>query len=298
MSSYLPIAGPLINAGFNYLGTRARRRGATQAASEIEKYNRQNIDFLLARGQQGRDDLLNQSALGRENLEPYIDVGHSAIDTLGNEVISGALNRPFSLADFQREPGYEFRLTQGERPITAGAAAGYNVFSPGTTKALMNYNQDYASNEYGKASDRFVASQAMRANQLSSLASGGLNASGTAAQMYQNTGQALLGYGLDVADRYGNYMNNIGYGNASARLASGAAQGDLYQSLGGDVNDALSAGLDWWQQRQLNRSPYNAPGITDLRQLGARRGSIYGTGGPMSAPAPFEYPTYDPFRRG
>lgn len=57
--------------------------------------------------------------------------------------------------NFQADPGYQFRLKEGEKAIQRSAAARGNLMSGGTMKALAQYGQGMASQEYSNAYGRF-----------------------------------------------------------------------------------------------------------------------------------------------
>lgn len=58
-------------------------------------------------------------------------------------------------ADAQNEPGYKFRLQQGLGAGQASAAAKGILNTGGTIKALQDYAQNYASQEYGNVVNRY-----------------------------------------------------------------------------------------------------------------------------------------------
>jgi hypothetical protein len=66
----------------------------------------------------------------------------------------------WSLDNLAQDPGYQFRLKQGQEAITSAAGAGGNRLSGGTLKALAEYGQGLASEEAGKAYDRFRGERA------------------------------------------------------------------------------------------------------------------------------------------
>jgi hypothetical protein len=237
--SWLPLIGNTLDAAFGLGSTKAQVGGATQAASQIEKYNREALGYLGDRVNQGRNDLLQQGALGRQFLEPYINSGNASVDTLTGEVLNGNLNRPFSLNDLQLDPGYQFRLGEGQKGITNNRAAGGMLQSGGTLKALDRYNQNFASSEFQNAYNRFTDAQNRRASQLFGLSGQGLTAAGEGNQSYQNAGSQLLGQALPAAGLGGSYLQTIGDAQAAARAQRGSAYGDFYNQLGSDAQGLL-----------------------------------------------------------
>lgn len=64
---------------------------------------------------------------------------------------------------FKEDPGYQFRLDQGMKGLNNSAAARGGLLSGAALKAADQYNQDYASGEYGNAFNRY---QTTRGNKL------------------------------------------------------------------------------------------------------------------------------------
>lgn len=55
-----------------------------------------------------------------------------------------------------RDPGYQFRLSEGQRAIENGAAARGGLLSGNALKATQKYGQDYASNEFANIANRYT----------------------------------------------------------------------------------------------------------------------------------------------
>lgn len=137
-------------------------------------------------------------------------------------------NRAFTLADFQKDPGYEFRRTEGQRGVEASASARGGLLSGGTLKALDRYNQDYASGEYGKAFDRYQTDLTGRFNRLSSLAGTGQ----TATRDTVDAGTNLTGQLQTGANNISNNIAAAGNARASGYVAAGNAVGNAAGNIG------------------------------------------------------------------
>ncbi len=121
----------------------------------------------------------------RADQQPWMDAGKTALGQLQDPYMS----RQFSAQDFVKDPGYDFRMQQGQRNLESSAAARGNLNSGATLKALQRYGQDFASNEYSNAYNRFNSDRDQRWNKLSNLAGLGQNAQNqvsNAGQSYAN----------------------------------------------------------------------------------------------------------------
>lgn len=171
----------------------------------------------------------------------------------------GSLLKPFTNEDFEKEPGYQFRLDEGLKGIDRAASARGGYDSGATLKALNRYNQDYASNEFMNAYNRDSNNKGMAYNFLSGTANSGQNAAST-----------LSGLGANAAN---SAANAYGQGN---QLAS------QYQVQGAQAwNDAIQGGIanSLYALRTAQTAPVTGTGYT------GGSSSIYGSGGNRNMPA-------------
>lgn len=171
----------------------------------------------------------------RADEAPWRKAGATALGQLGELTANGGdLNRNFTMADFQADPGYAFRMQQGLQAIQGSAAARGGLLSGGVLKDLSSYSQGLASQEYGNAFNRFETQNQDRYNRLAGLA--GLGQAATTA-----TGQ----FGANAAANYGNYLTQganaqaAGYIGGANALNSGVSNWMDYnnmQRLAGSAN--------------------------------------------------------------
>jgi len=141
----------------------------------------------------------------------------------------GKYAKDFSMSDFQADPGYAFRLSEGQRNLDQQAAARGGLISGNALKAATGYGQNMASQEYQNAFNRY---QTNRANQLQPL--GNLMSSGQAAANQQS---GTLGtYGTNAANLIGQ---------------QGAAQAAGNLGTGNTINNMINAGVSAYQNNSL-----------------------------------------------
>lgn len=146
-------------------------------------------------------------------LQPWNEAGLSALSQMQDP----SFNKTFSMADFQEDPGYQFRMSEGMKALDRSAAAKGGLNSGAQMKAISRYGQDMASQEYQNAYNRFNSDQDRRFGRLSSLAGLGTNATG---QMVNATGQ----YGSNLSN------NMTGLGNAVGGNYAAVAQANQNQT--------------------------------------------------------------------
>lgn len=161
----------------------------------------------------------------QKNQQPYLDTGYGALGKLSDLLgISGktdaegygSLLKSFQPGDLSKDAGYQFRLQQGQNALENSAAARGGLFSGAAGKALDEYGQGFASNEFSNAYNRFNTDRNAILNPLQSLAGLGQ----TATQQVGNAGQ-------NYANQAG--ANMIGAGNAQA--AASLAQGNIWGNV-------------------------------------------------------------------
>jgi len=147
----------------------------------------------------------------QENVErqkPFYEAGVNALP----ELIAASKYTPFGMQQFQQDPGYGFRLKEGQQALDRQAAARGGLISGGALKAAQRYGQEMGSQEYMNAFNRYQTERAARLNPLQSLtgmAQTTANTLGTAGQqMASNVGEAI---GSGAAARASGY---VGQANA------------------------------------------------------------------------------------
>lgn len=122
----------------------------------------------------------------------------------------GRLLKDFTNDDFVKDPGYTFRMMEGEKGINRAQLARGGFDSGAALKELNRYNQDFASNEFGLAYNRDAANKARTFGFLSGTAGQGLQAAG----MGVNANQNAANINSQVQTNLGNQLNQIGQNNA------------------------------------------------------------------------------------
>ena len=174
-----------------------------------------------------RDIFERQVELGK----PYREAGELGL----NKLIPLATEyTPFGMEQFQADPGYGFRLSEGQKALERSAAARGNLLSGGTGKALTRYGQEMGSQEYQNAFNRYQAERQARMNPLQSLAGVGQTASqqlaGQAGQFGSNMAEAIGAGAQARASGYMGTANTLGGGlNQYLNYSQNQAQNQLLQ---------------------------------------------------------------------
>ncbi len=207
----IPGAGamPYVAAGsalLSYMGSKSAASSQADAAAhaaDIQKY------------------IYDQQ---RADAEPWRQAGIGALGQINSNLAD--YTRNFGASDFTRDPGYQFRLDQGQKGVENSASARGMTQSGAQMKALDRYNSDYASNEYQNAYDRFNNDRTTSFNRLSNLAG-----------MGQTSNNQLSAAGSN----YANQASEAAYqGGNAASAGSMAGANAVNQGVGNWMNFTLA----------------------------------------------------------
>lgn len=190
----------------------------------------------------------------RQDMQPWRQAGASALNQLQSKLPE--LSRSFTMQDFMSgDPGYQFRMDQGQQALEKSAAARGGLMNGGTMKALARYGQDYASNEYQNAYNRFNNDRNTTYNMLSGLA-------GTGQAAASQIGQAGMQTGANIA------QNQIGLGNAAAANATAQTNrlGNLFGQAASGAGMAAGAALFSDERLKEDITPVSQEDLNELRE--------------------------------
>jgi hypothetical protein len=219
---------PAAIIGSSLFGSSSSKSAAdTQAAAANNAAQLQNEQF-----QQTRQDQM-----------PFLQAGQRALGKL-----EGAVDyTPFGMSQFQQDPGYAFRLSEGQKALDNQAAARGGLISGNALRAATAYGQNMGSQEYTNAFNRYQTERAAKLNPLQSLAGVG------------QTSAAILGQaGAANAGAVGNYLTGGAAAQAAGQVGSANAFGQGVSSyLGYNSNNNLLNAL----QNQGLRNQYGASNV-------------------------------------
>jgi hypothetical protein len=146
----------------------------------------------------------------------------------------GKYARDFGMQDFQADPGYAFRLAEGQKALDRQAASRGGLISGGALRAATRYGQEMGSQEFTNAYNRY---QTNRANQLNPL-------------------QSMAGMGQTTASQLGQAGQNYATGAGEALTSGAAARASGYVGQANALTGALGTGLNFYQNQQyMNKLP-------------------------------------------
>ena len=220
--------------GSAVLGAASSRRaaktqaGAANRAADLQK-SVADQQVELQREQFNRQVELQQ---------PFRDVGLRALNKL-----EGATDyTPFGMQQFQQDPGYTFRLSEGQKQLDRMAAIRGGQISGSSLKAASRFGQDMGSQEYTNAFNRYQTERNARLNPLQSLAGVG-----------QTSANQLGAAGQNMAAGIGNALGAYGQGASQAIGAAGQAQASGYMGMANAAAGGLGQYMNY-QQNQANNT--------------------------------------------
>lgn len=271
------LLGGLAAAGGSVAAGAIQGSAAKSAAATQETAANQALDFQK---QQYADQQANQA--------PYLAAGKGALEQLsqltgpdgkalagyGKTFDPGTFQAPDAFqaptgAYFTNDPGYQFRLSEGQKALERSAAAKGTASGGAALKAAERYGQDYASNEYNNVYQRALGTyQTNFGNALNTFqtnATTGQNAFNTNYNVFSQDqsnqfnrlasiaglGQTATGQlnasGTATAGNVSNIYSNLGNGIANTQLQGGNAAASGVVGAANGVN----SGINSYQNYQL-----------------------------------------------
>lgn len=235
------------------------RGGTTAASAELQAARQAAIDPLLQAQQAQQRALMGGQRQGLGALggaygqqygfqQPYLGTGGAAQNQLaalygvGGDVNAsgyGSFMQQPTLDQLQMDPGYAFRLSQGEQAMNAASGASGMRGSGAALKAATRYGQEAGSQEYANAYNRFMANRQAAAAGLQGLAGSGQGAANVMSQAAGN-------FGTGAASIYGNTAANLAniYGTTGQNVSNiQAATGQNLANLQAQQGTNLAANV-------------------------------------------------------
>ena len=160
---------------------------------------------------------------------PFREAGVRALP----ELEAASRYTPFGMGQFQQDPGYAFRLSEGQKQLDRQAAIRGGQISGSALKAAQRFGQEMGSQEYTNAFNRYQIERNARLNPLQSLAGFGQTS-------VNQLGQAGQNYAANV----GNLMTGGAAAQAAGQVgAANALTGGMGTYLNYTQNNALLEAL-------------------------------------------------------
>lgn len=167
--------------------------------------------------------------LTRSDQAPWREAGVNALAQLRQGTgAGGEYLRPFSMSDYQSDPGYQFRLSEGMKALDRSAAARGGLLSGAQLKGIQRFGQGLASEEYQNAFNRYQTNQSNSFNRLAAMSGLG-----------QTANNSLQSAGQNYAGNVGNIAMGAAGNQGTAQLIGGQARASAY----GGIGNALARGL-------------------------------------------------------
>lgn len=224
----MPVAAAVV--GSAVVGAYASNKASKAQA----KSTQQASDTQLQAQRETNEMQWDMYEQNRKDQEPWRKAGETALGQLSTGLKAGGeFNRNFQLSDFQADPGYAFRQSEGQKAIDNSAAARGSSLSGATLKALTKYGQDFASNEFNNAYNRWNNDTSNRFNRIAGVAGVGQQAVNQVGAYGQQTASNIAQGNMNTANNVAS--NTIQAGNARASGYVGTAN-----AINGGINNYLT----------------------------------------------------------
>jgi hypothetical protein len=206
------------------IGTAAAILGAEQA-SQVQR-------DIFERQTQLAEPFRQAGITSQNELMRLLGIGGDA-----SAADYGMLTRGFTPEQMQMDPGYAFRLAEGEKALERMQAARGQYLGGGAIRAGTRYGQEMGSQEYMNAFNRAQATLGNRLGALGSLYGAGQTATqqvaGQAGQLGSNLGNLLMQSGQARASGYLGQANALAQALGQGAMGYGLAKGGYFDRVGG-----------------------------------------------------------------
>lgn len=209
------------------VGGVAAGAGQLYSANKAAKSQTQAAQTAANAQLAGADILQKQYESTKKTLDPFITGQGGPQSFQMQQALSGALGadaQKEAYANYVESPGVSFLRERGMRGIEQNAAAGGSLYSGNTLKALSEFNQGLALQDFNNYY-----------NRLGSLTGVSLNAA-----------QALGGVGGQSASGQAALTSSAGMELGAGQIAKARTYQSAYENLGSTLGNVFEA----WQNRK------------------------------------------------
>jgi hypothetical protein len=213
------ILGPIFANQQTQIGLRNAGNALNSAYGQSQGYLQQGY-------QQAQQGLGMGYQAATSAQQPYYQAGTGAMQQFVGQAENG-----FQAPDFKTDPGYQFRLQQGQGQIANQASAAGNQQSGATSEALARYNQNFASNEYNNVYNRALGTYQTNMQNLGAAGSVGQGAANQLGSYGMNYGGTLAQLGMGYGSQAANYSQTFGENQAGLAVARGNANAGMVSGI-------------------------------------------------------------------
>lgn len=271
--------GDIVNAVADVFGfgpASKQAEATTEAAGISAQASREALDLQRRMFEESNALQRRMYEEGIARQQPFYQAGVNALAQMQGRA-SGIPEFTGQVA-LGQDPGYAFRLAEGQKALERSAAARGGLLSGATGKALTRYGQEMGSQEYQNAYNRAltkynadVQREATGYNRLASMAGIGQ----TTAQQLGAAGQQYAGASGVAGRQYAGAANELGMTNAAnlgnLALGMGNIRASQYGTMGSALNQALNT--DWRNALSRGQAAFSQ---TPMGSSGFGTGAAYG----------------------
>jgi hypothetical protein len=244
------VGGAIGSTWDDYTGVTAADAHERAVQAQIESEERRAREaqlFFKRQSEQGMTDIMGGAQMGSQAIYDYGGLAAGALGESADAALQAMMSGRAGLSNFQADPGYQFRLQQGEDAINRAASARGGRLSGRTLQELSDYNQGLASQEFGNVANREMDyARAM-------------------AGLYGQSGAQMAGLFGGMGSQLGSIYTNVGPSMSNIGIGVGAH------------NTGLQSGLNttgrWGTDSAGTSETLRGQGTRDLVNAGA--GAVY-----------------------
>jgi hypothetical protein len=209
---------------------KAQQAAAEKAAADGIAYLKEGAEKGYGFIDQGTAGATEQIGLGRDQaLAALLGGTQQAAGVLGSTPnrLAGLLDQGPMRVDMAADPGYQFRLQQGEQAIMRSAAARGGRLGGGTLQALLAHGQGLASQEYGNAFNRALTERGQQIGLAGGADQLDLSRNSALSGLFSQSGANAANIQSSAASALGGLLNSQGQNKANLAIGQAGSAANL-----------------------------------------------------------------------
>jgi hypothetical protein len=286
------LVGLAIAGGAAAAAATASAVGSANAAAAQKSAAEKAMDQQKKMYDERRSDALKMYNQSRADQAPWLQAGQQSLSQMLQMATGG-----FDSSQLANDPGFQFRMEQGQRALERSASARGGLNSGAAMKSLARYSQGLASEEFGNRFNRLGAiagmghSSAQNLGGLSGQFTGQQNAFGShfadaMSDLHGAFGNAEAGGHMGVSNAVAGGFRDIGnlamLGTGYGGGGGGGGMGGMMRGMGGMSVPTQGASTGYMSNTAPSRFGFGGMGVwnnPNRRQDGEwNQFSVYGAG--------------------
>lgn len=247
---------------------RIQSEAATESAGILSKGAKAGAEQQVAGLKTGMQTVADTLAQQKLLQQPFQSAGTSALQELSAKLAPGGdFNRPFTMADAQNMPAYQFALSQGKEAINNAAAAGGLQLSSANIESLGKFAEGVASQYEQQAFNQWLQQNNLTMTGLQNLINSGQVSTGQLMQALSQAGISTASAQQLIGQAQAGGTTGAAEAEAAGVTGSAAAKAAGITGSASALASGLTGAAGARAQEATNKANVMSSGLTGIGSL-------------------------------